>query len=187
MEIIDENKVSTSDDPIVPIDFSPNKGQKKGSTFRLRWIHIFLASFLVVSGTTVWFIVTAKSVFIELDPITANIQIDGGLAVKMGQRYLVREGVYDLALSNEGYHALSTNLFVTEQQSQTHPIKLQKLPGLITIEVLGIEGSRVQVDSVDIGETPLVDVEIEAGDHQLVITLDRYQPTQSLLLDLQAT
>jgi len=177
MEIIDENKVSGPADPIIPIDFSPSDGKRKKLSFRLRWIHLFLILFLAVSGTTVWFIVTAKSVFIELEPITASIQIEGGLAVKMGQRYLVREGVYELALSNEGYHDLSTSLFVTEEQSQTHPIQLQKLPGLVTIEVLGLEGSRVQVDSVDIGVTPLIDAQIEAGEHELVVTRDRYLST----------
>ncbi len=182
MESIGEKNVNGPTDPIIPIDFSPSEDKRKSLSFRLRWIHLFLALFLTVSGITVWFILTAKSVFIEIDPITANIQIEGGLAIKMGQRYLVREGVYDLTLNNEGYHDLSTSLFVTEQQSQTHPIQLRKLPGLVTIEVLGLEGSRVQIDSVDIGVTPLIEATIEAGEHQLIVTRDRYLATSELIV-----
>jgi hypothetical protein len=37
-----------------------------------------------------------------------------------------------------------------------------------------IEGARFQIDGVDIGLTPLTDVPVEAGDHQMTITLDRY-------------
>lgn len=182
MESIGEKNVNGPTDPIIPIDFSPSEDKRESLSFRLRWIHLFLALFLTVSGITVWFILTAKSVFIEIDPITANIQIEGGLAIKMGQRYLVREGVYDLTLNNEGYHDLSTSLFVTEQQSQTHPIQLRKLPGLVTIEVLGLEGSRVQIDSVDIGVTPLIEATIEAGEHQLIVTRDRYLATSELIV-----
>lgn len=182
MESIGEKNVNGPTDPIIPIDFSPSEDKRESLSFRLRWIHLFLALFLTVSGITVWFILTAKSVFIEIDPITANIQIEGGLAIKMGQRYLVREGVYDLTLNNEGYHDLSTSLFVTEQPSQTHPIQLRKLPGLVTIEVLGLEGSRVQIDSVDIGVTPLIEATIEAGEHQLIVTRDRYLATSELIV-----
>jgi formylglycine-generating enzyme required for sulfatase activity len=176
MANVDDRQPTESLDPIVPIDFEPNDGKKKSSSFKLGWVHLFLAVFLAVSGSAAWFILTAKSVFIEIDPVTAQVEVSGGLAVRMGQRYLVREGVYDVALRNEGYHDLDTTLFVTDQQSQTHPIEMQKLPGLITIESLHLQEARVQVDSVDIGTTPLVDAELEAGEHELVVSKERYLP-----------
>ncbi|MBT8147225.1 MAG: PEGA domain-containing protein [Gammaproteobacteria bacterium] len=163
-------------DPIVPIDFEPNDGKKQSSSLKLGWGHLFLALFLAISGTAAWFTLTAKSVFIEIDPVTAQIEITGGLAVRMGQRYLIREGVYDLVLSNEGYHDLDTKLFVTDQQSQTHPVEMRKLPGLVTIESLGLQDARVQIDNVDIGTTPLMDAELEPGEHELVVSKERYLP-----------
>lgn len=176
MADFDDRHQKGQPDSIVPIDFEPNEGGKKSLSFRLGWPHLFLGIFLAVSGTAAWFILTAKSVFIEIDPVTAQIEIGGGLAVRMGQRYLVREGVYDLALKNEGYHDLDTKLFVTDQQSQTHPVEMRKLPGLVTIESLELEGARVRIDNVDIGTTPLVDAPLEAGEHELVVSKERYLP-----------
>jgi len=176
MANLDDLQQTGLPDSIVPIDFEPNEGKKQSFSFKLGWVHLFLAIFLAVSGTAGWFILTAKSVFIQIDPVTAQIEITGGFAVRMGQRYLVREGVYDIALMNEGYRDFSASLFVTDQQSQTHPFEMQKLPGLVTIESLNMQGARVQVDSVDLGTTPLIDVELEAGEHELVVTRDRYLP-----------
>jgi formylglycine-generating enzyme required for sulfatase activity len=176
MEHVNEKQQNGAPDPIIPIDFTPNEGKPKGFSFRLGWRHILLSVFLAVAGTAGWFILTAKSVFIEVDPVTAAITVEGGMAVRMGQRYLVREGVYDLRLRNEGYYDLDTKLFVTDQQSQTHPVELKKLPGLVTVESLGISDARVLIDNVDIGVTPLVDAEVEPGDHELVVMRDRYLP-----------
>ncbi len=161
---------------IVPIDFDPGGDTGKSFALKFGWLHLFLVLFFAGSGFTAWYILTAKSVFIEVEPITAQITIEGGPAVRMGQRYLIREGVYDLYLTNPGYHDLDTRLFVTDEPSQTHPVELQKLPGLVTIESLGLEGARVRIDGVDIGTTPLVDAEIEAGEHELVVSRDRYLP-----------
>ena len=176
MAHIDDKQQKGSPDPIIPIDFEPSAGKKKSLSLKLGWGHFFLILFLAASGTAAWFILTAKSVFIEIEPVTAQIEIDGGLAVRMGQRYLIREGVYDLALRNEGYHDLNTKLFVTDQQSQTHPIEMRTLPGLVTIESLNLQDARVQVDNVDVGTTPLVDAELEAGEHELVVSKERYLP-----------
>ena len=181
MANLDDLQQTGSPDSIVPIDFEPNEGKKRTFSFKLGWIHLFLAIFLAVSGTAGWFILTAKSVFIQVDPVTAQIEITGGIAVRMGQRYLVREGVYDIAILNEGYRDFYASLFVTDQQSQTHPFEMQKLPGLVTIESLNMQDARVRVDGVDLGTTPLIDVELEAGEHELVVTRDRYLPhTESI-------
>ncbi len=156
--------------------FLPAKGAAGRFRLKLGWLHLFLAVFLLTSAVAAWFIVTAKSVYIEVDPITADVVIEGGLAIRVGPRYLVREGIYDLSVRNEGYRDLETKLFVTDEQSQNHPIAMRKLPGLVTIESLGLDGARVQIDGVDIGQTPLVDAQVEAGEHELVVTRERYLP-----------
>ena len=171
-------------DTIVPIDFAPNQGKTGSFKFRFGWKHLFGMVFLLVSGTTAWFITTAKSVYIDVNPLTASVEIEGGLAVKMGVRYLIREGVYDLRLTNAGYYDLETNLFVLEEQSQTHPVSMQRLPGIVTIESLGLAGARVQIDGVDIGSTPLLDAQIDAGEHELMVTSERYLPaTEQIVVE----
>ncbi|HAJ75235.1 MAG TPA: hypothetical protein DCM64_02150 [Gammaproteobacteria bacterium] len=175
MENIDNNSaVQGSPDPIVPIDFTPNDDKGPRVTFKPRWIHAVVAIFVVISGMAGWFVLTAKSVFVEVDPITAQIQIDGGFNVRLGQRYLIRTGSYALTLTNEGYHDSVTQLLVSTDQSQTHPFEMRKLPGIVSIASLNIDGARVQVDGVDFGVTPLIDVPVESGEHQLTISKDRY-------------
>ena len=161
-------------DPIVPIDFTPNEIKKAGFSFKLKPIHIALALFLVVSGAAAFFVLTAKSVFVEANPITATIEISGGLNIRLGQRYLIRSGSYDLKLVNEGYHDLETELIVTDEQAQTHPFEMRKLPGVICFESTDLVGARIKIDGIDLGETPLTGVLIEAGEHQLTVSKDRY-------------
>ena len=161
-------------DPIVPIDFTPHKDSGRNFSYQFRWFHLIVAAFVVVSTVSGFFVLTARSVFVEVDPISADVEISGGLALQLGPRYLMRTGSYEITLRNEGYHDTTTQLIVGTEQSQTHPFTMRKLPGLVSIVSTNIEGARVQIDGVDIGQTPLNDVPVEAGDHQMTITLDRY-------------
>ncbi len=91
-------------DPIVPIDFTPPDAQAKRREFKFRWPHLLVAGFLIVAGVAGWFVLTAKSVSIQVSPITAVVEVNSGFHIKVGQRYLMRSGTYDVSLSNEGYH-----------------------------------------------------------------------------------
>ncbi len=171
----DLNKnVAGSAEPIVPIDFKPNDAKGSGRTFKLKWIHGVFAVFVLVFGTAAWFVLTARSVFVEVDPITAEFEISGGLNFRVGPRYLIRTGSYDIALRNPGYHDANTQLLVSNDQSQTHTFTMRRLPGIVSIGTLGVDQARVQIDGIDIGTTPLIDIPVEAGEHRLTISRDRY-------------
>lgn len=161
-------------DPIIPIDFTPNEVRKSNFSYQFRWFHIIVGIFLIFSSVAGWFVMTAKSVSVEVDPITAAIEISGGWHIKLGQRYLIRAGSYPITLRNEGYHDTQTQLIVGSEQAQTHPFVMRKLPGLVSIAASNVEGARVQIDGVDVGTTPLSDIPVEPGDHQLSLSLDRY-------------
>ena len=92
----DINKVNGPADPIIPIDFTPHEEKGPLVTFKPRLIHFVIGLFLIVSGVAGWFVLTARSVFVEVTPITAEIEISGGLHVRLGQRYLIRTGSYDI-------------------------------------------------------------------------------------------
>jgi hypothetical protein len=106
-----------SAETIVPIDFTPNTGRGKGFRFSLRPAHFLIAAFLLLAAYASWFILTAKSVYIEVVPLTARIEISGGTAVRLGTRYLIHEGNYELTLQNGGYHDTVTRLLVGQAQS----------------------------------------------------------------------
>ena len=175
MEKIDgDEKVQSPIDPIIPIDFIPNNEKGPRVTYKFKWVHLLIGAFAIISVTAGWFVLTAKSVFVEIDPITAQIEIEGGFKVRLGQRYLIRSGSYELTLLNDGYHASVTQLLVSAEQSQTHPFVMRKLPGIISIASDITDGARVQIDGVDIGLTPLNGVLVEPGDHQMTISKERY-------------
>tara|TARA_B110000858_G_scaffold198464_1_gene265352 strand:+ start:20639 stop:22717 length:2079 start_codon:yes stop_codon:yes gene_type:complete len=161
-------------DPITPIDFTPHSEEAQTFSYKFKWLHVVVASFLFVSLSAAWFVLTARSVFVEVDPITAEISIDTGTSFKLAQRFLMRTGSYQLTLKNEGYHDTITRLLVSEEQSQTHPFVMRKLPGIVSFDSKIISQARIRIDGVDIGETPLVNVEVEPGEHQLSISKDRY-------------
>lgn len=174
MERRDDLTTPHDDDLIVPIEFTPFEHKERLVNYRFHWTHVVVVAFMVVSITAAWFVLTARSVFVEVDPITAQIEIEDGWNFKLGQRYLIRTGSYRLKLTNVGYHDTETQLLVNNEQTQTHEFIMRKLPGIVTITSTGMEGARVQIDGVDIGVTPLVDVPIEPGTHQLTLSRDRY-------------
>ncbi len=162
-------------EPIVPVGYTPPGGDRLGFAFRWRWIYAAIVAFAALSGFAIWFVLTAKSVFVEVDPITAEIEISGGLSFMIGPRYLLREGEYRLRLSNAGYHDSDIVLAVGEEASQTRQYVMNPLPGRISVGAGGLEGARVSIGGADMGNTPVIDAAVEAGDYELVVSLDRYR------------
>ncbi|MDO7656838.1 MAG: hypothetical protein MUR21_01340, partial [OM182 bacterium] len=92
------------DDEIEVIDFEPVTETKRGFSYRFRWLHAFLAVFGAAALLSAWFVLTARSVLVDVNPITAQIEIKEGFALRVGARYLMRSGDYRVALSNPGFH-----------------------------------------------------------------------------------
>ena len=170
-----ENRDSDYIEPIVPVEFTPPKGDGPGFTFRWRWIYGAVATFAALSGFAAWFVLTARSVFIEVDPLTAGIELNGGYSFKVGPRYLLRGGSYQLRLSNEGYHDSIITLEVGEEPSQTRQYAMNPLPGRISVSAGRLNGARVSIGGADVGSTPISDAEVEAGEYELEVALDRYR------------
>ena len=171
----DDNKsLYGASDPIQPIEFTPREETRRYISYQFRWLHVFLGvgGLLVVFAS--WFVLTARSVSVQVEPMTASVEIEGGMNIRLGPRYLIRSGSYQLSLRNEGYHDTSTQLVVGSEQNQIHQFSMRKLPGLVTVLTPGVSGARVRIDGVDIGRTPLQDVEVEPGVRNLTISMDRY-------------
>ena len=133
-----------------------------------------MAGLVLLASPAVFFVLTARSVFIEATPVTASVEIDGGFSIRMGQRHLIRSGGYHITLRNEGYHDLAARLEVSREQSQTHTFTLRKLPGVVSVETPGLTGATVRIDGSEIGRTPLSAALIEPGPHRMSVTLERY-------------
>ncbi|OGT74216.1 MAG: hypothetical protein A3H44_13560 [Gammaproteobacteria bacterium RIFCSPLOWO2_02_FULL_57_10] len=167
-------------DPIVPIDFSPPDPRKKRAGLQLRWPHFLIAGFLVVAGLSGWFVLSARSVYVQVTPMTASVEIQSGFALQLGERHLMLPGEYTLLLSNEGYHDEQLVLTVGEEQAQNHPFVLRELPGIVSFEASSLTGALsgavVTLNGEEIGRTPLRDIELEPGEYELTVVADRYLP-----------
>src|SRR5210317_704099 len=116
------------DDEIEVIDFEPVTETKRDFSYRFRWLHAFVACFGAAALISAWFVLTAKSVLVEVNPITAQIKIDNGFALRVGARYLMRTGEYTVALSNPGFHDEIAPLVINDDAAQTHSYDMRKLP-----------------------------------------------------------
>lgn len=168
-----------SPDVITPIDFTPPPPPGRKLGFALRWYHGVVAIGLVAVAVPAWFVLTARSVFIDVEPLGASIDIVSGFAVQVGPRYLMRSGDYQVSASAPGYFDATVDIAITDQQAQTHTVELQPRPGLVSVQTLGVDGqpvtgARVLLDGVDLGLSPVIDAEVAPGAYELQIQLDRY-------------
>ena len=143
----------------------------------LRWVLLGSgAIFLIVMG----FLLTARSlevVVVAENPATIDLE---GLALPFGDRYLLRPGDYLVTAQAEGYHPLSEEVTVDDRDTQRVELVLKPLPGLLSVQTEPA-GARVVIDGEVVGATPLADLPVEAGEHQLALQLERYLPAEQAL------
>ncbi len=161
--------------PIEAADFQPldpGAGPERKKLPLTRWL---LLAALAVFLIALWFLLTARSLeVVVVAEEEAQISISG-FSLPFGERYLLRRGRYELTAEAPGYHPYSSELVVNRDASQRVEVILQPLPGLLTLETQP-EGATLFVDGEAIGQTPLLDLSIEAGLRELRIEKSRYKP-----------
>ena len=165
---------------IAPSDFAPLETatpNAPGPRKRGRMVLVFcLALFVLV----MLFLFSARSLQIEVGAqAPAQVSVSG-LALPFGKRYLLLPGEYEVNVTAEGYHPLVTTVTVDERDSQTLELQLQALPGLISIDSVP-KGASVSVDGESVGKTPLLDLPLPEGEHQLLLEEARHLPLQQSL------
>ena len=160
-----------------PLALAVDKPRRGSSPWR--WILLTTAVvFIAIMG----FLLSAKSVQIIVQAQTsADIALSGGLYLPFGDRYLLHSGDYQVTATAMGYHPLHSTVTVTDADSQIVEIVLQPLPGRLSVNSQPF-GAKVLIDDEPIGETPLSDVPVEAGEHSLQIRGMRHLPLEQTLL-----
>ena len=78
-DAMDKNQNNAPDngalDPIVPIDFTPNEVVERKFSYKFHWFHLLVAFVVIVSTVSGWFVLTARSVFVEVEPITEQLKL----------------------------------------------------------------------------------------------------------------
>jgi formylglycine-generating enzyme required for sulfatase activity len=161
---------------IAPVSFKPaaaDAGKRRARRLSKASIAVYAAfSVLAVLG---WFAFTAKSVELELSPVADEIGLPDTLfQLRLGDRYLLRQGTHRLTAALEGYYPIDQTIRVGPLADQTVQLEFQKLPGLISFAVEPPVAAEIKVDGKPIGQAPLTDFEIVPGTHQIELTAERY-------------
>jgi len=177
-------KVTSNEDSLQPTQF-----QKKtaGTTIFSSRVFKYTATALILGLTYfLFYLFTANAILIKLQPVGSEVNISGGYFphLKIGGRYLLRQGNYQLDVAYPGYYPLSAAIAINADSSQEIGFGLEKLPGELMIKtspesdfVVSVDGNLVQpaVAGVFI---------IAAGEHKLRIIADRYFTVeQDILID----
>src|SRR5215216_1597257 len=95
----------SDDETIVPVDFTPLAVEEKRFRLNVSPARLVLGAAVLTAVTTGWFVLTARSVFFAVSPLLEHtIEVDGPLAVKIGPRYLMRQGEVAVRINAEGYY-----------------------------------------------------------------------------------
>ena len=147
---------------------------------RLRVVPTTLAIVFSVLALVAWYIVTARAVTLIVEPEPEDIDLDGGLfAVELGGRYLLRPGEYRISADKEGYYPFEATFEVSTESRQEYAFALRKLPGLLSIQTQPVAGATILIDDIEVGMTPVTDLEVEPGEHLVTIRADRYLDYQT--------
>ena len=163
------------------------KRQSKGIFENQTIRYIGFSVSLVVLYFSFYFF-TAKAVKIdifddlngELIAQDSDIKIDGGLfpSFKIGGRYLLRSGEYEINIQNEGYVSMSNEtLIIDENESQDRMFDLSRLPGKIVFTTNPGVDFDLYVDDSEVSKaTP--ETSISAGNRKIELRFDRYFPIE---------
>ncbi len=163
------------------------KRQSKGIFENQTIRYIGFSVSLVVLYFSFYFF-TAKAVKIdifddlngELIAQDSDIKIDGGLfpSFKIGGRYLLRSGEYEISIQNEGYVSMNNEtLIIDENESQDRMFDLSRLPGKIVFTTNPGVDFDLYVDDSEVSKaTP--ETSISAGNRKIELRFDRYFPIE---------
>lgn len=163
------------------------KRQSKGIFENQTIRYIGFSVSLVVLYFSFYFF-TAKAVKIdifddlngELIAQDSDIKIDGGLfpSFKIGGRYLLRSGEYEISIQNEGYVSMNNEtLIIDENESQDRMFDLSRLPGKIVFTTNPGVDFDLYVDDSEVSKaTP--ETFISAGNRKIELRFDRYFPIE---------
>ena len=142
-----------------------------------RWA---LLACLLLFALVMLFLFSARSLKITVvADVPAQVSVSG-LALPFGERYLLLPGEYTVSAAADGYQPLDTRATVDERDSQSLELTLQPLPGLVSIDSTPT-GASVSVDGESVGRTPIVDLELPQGEHQLQFEEERHLPLAQTL------
>jgi hypothetical protein len=144
---------------------------------RERWkIVVGVAILALVMISSLLF--TSKSIQFDVRPDGADsLSVEGGwFKLPLGERTLMRQGMYTVHVTREGYYDVSQAFEVDQAPSRTILIEMRKLPGQLTITTDPAVDAIVTVNDDKVGRAPYGPLELEPGTHSVTVSAERFLP-----------
>ena len=159
---------------IEPINFEPPEPQAPLTKKRVPLTKISLIFFLILLTIIAWFVFSAKSIRINVEPEQANITVNTPFKLILADRILLRQNKHTIEITAEGYYPLIDTLQVSKEPSQEFSYALKPLPGHLQIDLGEVTTAKITLDDTERGSAPTTLNSIEAGTHSLLIEAERY-------------
>jgi formylglycine-generating enzyme required for sulfatase activity len=131
-----------------------------------------IAGALLVLLPAIFFLLAARPVAIKVTPAADAVAVSG-LAIPLGDRWLLLPGVHRVSATKSGYRPLDAELTVADDTTSA-AFTLDKLPGLLKLG--STPAAAITVDGQPAGSTPLSALALPAGRHRIEFSAPRHQP-----------
>ncbi len=159
---------------IVPGSFSRST-QRLDRKDRFRPLPMAIVAGFLILAALAAFMFSATAVRVVIEPMPDKFDVDGAwLSFELGGRYLLLQGDARVSAQKQGYHPLRETFRVDGSANQEVLFQLNRLPDYFRIQSTPVAISSVRVDDRDLGVTPLSDIDLESGEHELLLRADRY-------------
>ena len=164
-------------DPVIqPVRYRPTTGGR-ARRVRITPLQGLLLALALLAAAVLAFLFTARSVEFQFTPAASHIQVTGGPAFAFADVHLLLQRQYKLRAEADGYHPLEMPVEIGSERNQSFAFRFVPLPGLVTVATEP-DGIDLAVDGRPLGQTPLADLSIEAGERLFRFTHARYQPLE---------
>ncbi len=142
---------------------------------------VAIAIALVATLPIIYFLFSARSITVVTSPPAEQLNINGGPVLPLGNRYLLLPGEYTLEAAAPDHYPLRESFLVTDERGQNFAFELILLPDIVSVISSPVSTASVIIDGQAVGQTPLKDFEVPAGEHTLELTAPRYQVYSEIL------
>ncbi len=129
-----------------------------------------------------WFAFTAKSVRLLIEPEPQQVALPGTLLkLRIGDRWLLRSGEHAVLAQREGYLPLEEFIEVGAAPDQQMRLRMERMPGRITIATDPQVEGQVFIDDNPVGSLPFADQPVAHGERRFRIEAPRFLPAEAVL------
>lgn len=155
---------------------SPRRGSAppRSGARRLKLAVAAMLSILIIGAGLV---LAVSPVRVQTDPPADTLSLNGfPPAIMFFGRYLALPGSYTVRAEKTGYRPLAQKIDVALGSSQDLVLKLRELPGYLSLRAEILPPPSITIGGKAVGVTPLDDIELDPGPHEIVATAERYKP-----------